>query len=120
MARKEREEEEEEGQEEGKAFKKTFTKKSKKIGRAITFEDQPFKIEAVVERMQKEEAPCVPLNPVNRSLQVKTFQNWGNKLRERCIEKKVKKLTSVSFMYVCIAENVELLVFFYFFFAPSP
>ena len=80
MARKEREEEEEEAQEEGKAFKKTFTKKSKKIGRAITFEDQPFKIEAVVERMQKDEAPCVPLNPVNRSLQVKTFQNWGNKL----------------------------------------
>ena len=33
--------------------------------------------------------------------------------------KKVKK-TSVSFMYVCVAENVELLVFFYFFFAPSP
>ena len=32
-------------------------------------------------------------------------------LRERCIEKKVqKKLTSVSFMYVCVAENVELLV----------
>ena len=30
--------------------------------------------------------------------------------------KKVKKkLTSVSFMYVCVAENVELLFFFYFF-----
>ena len=30
--------------------------------------------------------------------------------------KKVKKkLTSVSFMYVCVAENVELLVFFTFF-----
>ena len=41
--------------------------------------------------------------------------------RERCTEKKVKKkLTSVSFMYVCVAENVELLVFFYFFFALSP
>ena len=26
-----------------------------------------------------------------------------------------KKLTSVSFMYVCVAENVELLFFFYFF-----
>ena len=39
-----------------------------------------------------------------------------NQLRERCIEKKVKKkLTSVSFMYVCVAENAELLVFFYFF-----
>ena len=32
-------------------------------------------------------------------------------IRERCIEKKVKKLTSVSFMYVCVAENAELLVF---------
>ena len=31
-------------------------------------------------------------------------------------KKKVKKLTSVSFMYVCVAENAELLVFF----APSP
>ena len=37
------------------------------------------------------------------------------------MEKKVKKkLTSVSFMYVCVAENAELLVFFYFFFAPFP
>ena len=37
------------------------------------------------------------------------------------VQKKVKKkLTSVSFMYVCVAENAELLVFFYFFFAPSP
>ena len=42
-------------------------------------------------------------------------------LRERCIEKKSKeKLTSVSFMYVCVAENAELLVFFLLFFAPSP
>ena len=32
-------------------------------------------------------------------------------LRE-CAKKKEKKLTSVSFMYVCVAENVELLVFF--------
>ena len=47
--------------------------------------------------------------------------NWEKPIRERCIEKKVKKkLTSVSFMYVCVAENVELLFFFYFFFAPSP
>ena len=39
---------------------------------------------------------------------------------ERCIEKKSKKkLAGVSFMYVCVAENVELLVFFTFF-APSP
>ena len=37
-------------------------------------------------------------------------------IRERCIEKKSKKkLTSVSFMYVCVAENVKLLVFFTFF-----
>ena len=33
-------------------------------------------------------------------------------------KKSKKKLTSVSFMYV--AENVELLVFFLLFFAPSP
>ena len=33
-------------------------------------------------------------------------------LRERCMKKiKKKKLTSVSFMYVCVAENAELLVF---------
>ena len=74
MARKEREggEEEEEVQEEGKAFKKTFTKKSKKIGRAVSFEDKPFKIEAEVKRLDddEDESPCVPLNPVNRSLQV--------------------------------------------------
>ena len=36
-------------------------------------------------------------------------------LRERCKEKKLKtKLTSVSFMYVCVAENGEMLVFFSF------
>ena len=40
-------------------------------------------------------------------------------LRERC-KKRGEKLTNVSFMYVCVAENVELLVFFYFFFAHSP
>ena len=34
-------------------------------------------------------------------------------------KKSKKKLTSVSFMYVCVAEYVELLVFFTFF-APSP
>ena len=72
MARKEKEggDEEEEAQEEGKTFKKTFTKKSKKIGRAVSFEDKPFKIEAEVERLQEDESPCIPLNPVNRSLQV--------------------------------------------------
>ena len=53
MARNEREggEEEEEVQEEGKAFKKTFTKKSKKIGRAVSFEDKPFKMDAEVKRL---------------------------------------------------------------------
>ena len=35
-------------------------------------------------------------------------------------KKSKKKLTSVSFMYVCVAENAELLVFSDFFFAPSP
>ena len=35
-------------------------------------------------------------------------------------KKSKKNLTSVSFMYVCVAENVELLVFFLLFFAPSP
>ena len=38
-------------------------------------------------------------------------------LRERCKKKKMKKkLTSVSFMYVCVAENGEMLVFFLVFF----
>ena len=32
-------------------------------------------------------------------------------LRKRC-QKKGKKLTSVSFMYVCVARNGEMLVFF--------
>ena len=36
-------------------------------------------------------------------------------LRERCKKKIEKKLTSVSFMYVCVAENGEMLVFFLFF-----
>ena len=35
-------------------------------------------------------------------------------------EKSKKKLTSVSFMYVCVAKNAELLYFFLLFFAPSP
>ena len=35
-------------------------------------------------------------------------------LRERC-KKKGKKLTNVSFMYVCVAGNGEMLVFFRFF-----
>ena len=34
-------------------------------------------------------------------------------LRERCRKKKLKtKLTNVSFMYVCVAGNGEMLVFF--------
>ena len=38
-------------------------------------------------------------------------------IRERCKKKKLKKkLTSVSFMYVCVAENGERLFFFSFFF----
>ena len=42
-------------------------------------------------------------------------------LRKGAKQKKLKqKLTSVSFMYVCVAENADLLVFFYFFFASSP
>ena len=35
-------------------------------------------------------------------------------LRERC-KKRGGKLTNVSFMYVCVAGNVEMLVFFSFF-----
>ena len=38
-------------------------------------------------------------------------------LGERCKKKILnKKLTSVSFMYVCVAENGEMLVFFFVFF----
>ena len=41
----------------------------------------------------------------------------SNHLRERCKKKiEEKKLTIVSFMYVCVAENGEMLVFFSFFF----
>ena len=32
--------------------------------------------------------------------------------RERCKKKLKKKLTNVSFMYVCVAGNGEMLVFF--------
>ena len=41
-------------------------------------------------------------------------------LRGRCIKKSKKKLTIVSFMYVCVAENAELLVFFFTFFCTFP
>ena len=33
-----------------------------------------------------------------------------NYVRERCKQKRKKKLTSVSFMYVCVAGNGEMLV----------
>ena len=36
-------------------------------------------------------------------------------VRERCKKKGKKKLTSVSFMYVCVAGNGEMFVFFSFF-----
>ena len=36
------------------------------------------------------------------------------------MKKSKKKLTSVSFMYVCVAENAELLVFFLLFFMHLP
>ena len=35
-------------------------------------------------------------------------------------KKSKKKLTSVSFMYVCVAENAELLIFFLLFFCTFP
>ena len=35
-------------------------------------------------------------------------------------KKSKKKLTSISFKYVCVAENAELLVSYLLFFAPSP
>ena len=43
------------------------------------------------------------------------MNSWSNVLRERCKKKRKKKLTSVSFMYVCVAGNGEMLVFFSFF-----
>ena len=42
-------------------------------------------------------------------------------IRGRCRKNKSKKkLTSVSFMYVCVAENAKLLVFFTFFILHLP
>ena len=38
-----------------------------------------------------------------------------NYIRERCKKEEEKILTSVSFMYVCVDENGEMLVFFSFF-----
>ena len=40
---------------------------------------------------------------------------WTIMIRERCKKKREKNLTSVSFMYVCVAGNGEMLVFFSFF-----
>ena len=51
------------------------------------------------------------------SLPLRIFSRWNGEvlfqaLRGRCIKKVKKKLTSVSFMYVCVAGNGEMLVFF--------
>ena len=40
-------------------------------------------------------------------------------VRVRCKKKKEKKLTSVSFMYVCVTGNGEMLVFSLSFFPPT-
>ena len=48
------------------------------------------------------------------SRDAKHIQKVTNSIRESC-KKKGKKLTSVSFMYVCVAGNGEMLVFFSFF-----
>ena len=64
------EEKEEKKEGEGKSFKKTFTKKSKKIGRPVDFEDKPFRIDCRVEQQKSGESVCVPINPMTRSLQV--------------------------------------------------
>ena len=52
--------------------------------------------------------------------QLNTFFLSMTTLRGRCIRKSKKKLTSVSFMYVGVAGNAELLFFFYFFFCTFP
>ena len=45
-----------------------------------------------------------------------SFAIVESQFSERCKIKFKKKLTSVSFMYVCVAENGEMLVFFFVFF----
>ena len=45
-----------------------------------------------------------------------SFSNSLSFAQEKVQKKEKKKLTSVSFMYVCVAENGEMLVFFSFFF----
>ena len=55
-----------------------------------------------------------PCNTENQTIQDQNLQTRFN-VRERCKKKNLnKKLTSVSFMYVCVAENGEMLVFFSF------
>ena len=49
----------------------------------------------------------------------KNADSDGQRTKGKVLKKSKKKLTSVSFMYVCVAENAELLVFLLFF-APSP
>ena len=50
-----------------------------------------------------------------------SFGRWLMSTLENVHRKKSKKiLISVTFKYVCVAENVELLFFCYFFFAHSP
>ena len=49
-------------------------------------------------------------------MNIDTYEDHKGKVHEKEEE---KKLTSVSFMYVCVADNAELL-FFFTFFAPSP
>ena len=43
-----------------------------------------------------------------------------NRLGKGAWKKSKKKLTIVSFMYVCVAENAELLVYFFTFFCTFP
>ena len=68
-------------------------------------------VEMIIQRLQKQYPTynCVTHVYVNRRC-------W---YKGKVHKKSKKKLTSVSFMYVCVAENVELLVFLLFF-APSP
>lgn len=69
--KKDGKEEEEKEEETGKVFKKTFTKKSKKIGRPVFFEDQSSRIDAKFESAGNDaEEPCVHINPATRSVQV--------------------------------------------------
>ena len=83
-----------------------------KFGLQTIFQDPPFQILPMVGLMQ---SLCYHLHTRPTFCLSSKFA-----FRGRCIKKSKKKLTSVSFTYVCVAENAELLFFFYFFFAPSP